>query len=839
MSRIKKIHRFLKKRWVAELFLILAALSFLTGGILILWVSTLEMPNLNTFETRTVSQSTKIYDRTGKVLLYDIHEGVKRNSVPSSEISKNVKNAVVAIEDAEFYQHHGIKPTAILRAFLVNLMSFQLSQGGSTITQQVVKNSLLTSERTITRKIKEWVLALKLERIMNKDSILTLYLNESPFGGNLYGVEEASQTFFGKKASDISITESAYLASLLKAPTFFSPYGKNRGQLETRKNLVLQKMFENKFITQDEYTKAKNENITFLPQEPTGIRAPHFVTFVTNLLEKKYGQEALQSGGLRIITTLDYGLQQKAEEIVKKFALENQKKFNAENAAMVAIDPTTGDILAMVGSRDYFDKSIDGNFNVTTALRQPGSAFKPIVYATAFNKGYQPETALFDVQTEFSSECNPDGTTIHDGATCYRPVNYDDKYKGPMSMRQALAESRNIPAIETLYLAGIKDSIHTAQNLGITSLVNPDNYGLTLVLGGAEVSPLELTSAYGVFANNGIRNAYQSVLEVRDHNGQILEKEELQPNEELPEQSALKISSILSDDNARSGTYGTHSVLYFPGRDVAAKTGTTNDYRDTWIVGYTPHLVVGAWAGNNDNRPMEKKVAGLVVAPMWSAFMTEALKQLPVENFKKPAFEDLSGLAPVMRGIWQGNETYFTDKISGKVATEFTPPELREEHAISNVHSILYWIDKDNPTGGQPAHPEKDSQFSHWEYAVRKWALENGIQEGGITPTDIDTTHNPESAPKISITSPLENTSHTAKERILVNITHSGRFPLSKVDYFLNGTYLGSSVNDPFSFSFIPKDSQFLQGTNTLKAVAYDVVQNKSETSSPLLIQGN
>lgn len=837
MQLFKKAKRLLKKRWVAEILLVLLALFFLGSGIFIVWVSTLEMPNLDSFETRTVSQSTKIYDRTGKILLYDIHQGVKRDSVPSSAISKNVKNAVVAIEDAGFYQHGGIQPTAILRAFIVNLLSFQLSQGGSTITQQVVKNSLLTSERTITRKIKEWVLAIKLDKMMDKDSILTLYLNESPFGGNIYGVEEASQTFFGKPASDLTIAEGAYLASLLKAPTFFSPYGKNRDQLEQRKNLVLEKMLENKFISQDEFNQAKAETVTFLPQEPTGIKAPHFVAFVTNLLEKKYGTDALQGGGFKVITTLDYGLQQKAEEIVKKFALENKVKFNAENAAMVAIDPTTGDILAMVGSRDYFDNTIDGNFNVTTALRQPGSAFKPIVYATAFNKGYQPETALFDLPTEFSSDCNPDGTPKHPDSVCYKPSNFDDKFKGPVTMRQALAESRNIPSIETLYLAGIKDSIQTAQNLGITSLTNPDNYGLPLVLGGAEVSPLELTSAYGVFADNGIRNPYQSILEVRDHDGNLLEKEELNPTQVLPEQSAEKISSILSDDNARSGTYGTHSVLYFEGRDVAAKTGTTNDYRDTWIVGYTPHLVVGAWAGNNDNRPMEKKVAGLVVAPMWSAFMTEALKQLPVESFKKPAFEDLSGLAPVMRGIWQGGQTYFVDKLSGQLATQFTPPELREEKAIPDVHSILYWIDKDNPTGGRPANPNDDPQFSHWEYAVRKWVAEQGIPEGGSAPVNTDPVHKPEFAPQITILNPLGGSTHQASERILVNVEHSGHFTLSKIDYFLNDIYLGSSTGEPFSFSFVPKDFQFTQGQNTLKAVAYDAAQNKTEVSLSLTIQ--
>ena len=434
--------------------------------------------------------------------------------MPFDQISQDIKDATVAIEDTGFYTHGGIQIKAIIRAVWANLTGSSFNQGGSTITQQVIKNSLLTSEKAISRKMKEWVLAVRLEKVMSKDEILSIYLNENPYGGSIYGVEEATQTFFGKKASEVTLAEAAYLGALPNAPTFYSPYGNNKNKLDERKNLVLQKMLENKFITETEYEKAKKEVVVFHQKISNSIKAPHFVDYVRQYLESRYGEKVVREDGLRIITTLDYKLQAKAEEVVKKYALENKISYNAENAALVAIDPQTGEILTMVGSRDYFDKEIDGNFNVTLAHRQPGSTFKPFVYATAFNKGYTPETILFDLPTEFQSTCDPQGKPI--GNTnpkdCYMPENYDSKYLGPMTLRDALAQSRNIPAIKTLYLAGIKDSLDTARNMGITSLSNSDQYGLTLVLGGGEVSPLELTSAYGVFANEGVRNPYVSMI---------------------------------------------------------------------------------------------------------------------------------------------------------------------------------------------------------------------------------------------------------------------------------------------------------------------------------------
>lgn len=690
---------------------ILAFSAFLLiTGFVLFWISTFKVPTTESIRERRVTESTKIFDRTGKVLLYDTGGNERRNTVPLEEISRYIKNATIAIEDKEFYQHSGVKPTAFIRATLVNILSLDFSQGGSTITQQVVKNSLLTSEKLISRKLKEWVLAVKLEQVASKDEILSMYLNEIPYGGVIYGVEEASETFFGKKSSDVNLAEAAYLAALPKAPSYYSPYGSHKDKLENRKNLVLSEMLRSGFINQEEYDSAIKEKVNFLAKGDSSIKAPHFVFFVLDYLKKKYGDEILNTGGLRVITSLNYELQSIAEKIAYDRALENKNNFNAENTSIVATDPKTGEILVMVGSRNYFDQEIDGAFNVTTAKRQPGSTIKPFVYAQSFIKGYTPDTVLFDLKTQFSTSCEPNNLTIGDG--CYSPENYDNLFRGPITLRNALAQSINIPSVKVLYLAGLSDSIRLARDMGITSLSNKGDYGLTLVLGGGEVTPLELTGAYGVFANNGIKTDISPIIEIKDKNGNIIEKHDSNPTQVLDKEVALKISDILSDNDARAPAFGQTSALYFPDRDVAVKTGTTNDYRDAWIMGYTPNIAVGAWAGNNDNSPMEKKVAGFIVAPMWRAFMDQALAKIPDERFEAPLIEDKNQLKPVLQGIWQG----------GKFENNNTT-------VIGGVHSILNWVNKDDPRGDYPDDPNSDSQFERWEYSVRIWAQDHNLHQ--------------------------------------------------------------------------------------------------------------
>lgn len=762
-----------------QFLLLVIGFFFLFAAVFLIWVMTIDMPSVTGFHNRRVAESTKIFDKTGEVLLYDVHGTVRRTIVPLNEMSRHVKNATIAIEDAEFYTHRGIKPTAIARAVWTNIITGKLlrGQGGSTITQQVVKNTLLSPEKTITRKIKEWILALRLENNLTKDQILEIYLNETPYGGTIYGVEEASRYFFGKKASDITLVESAYLAALPQAPTYYSPYGNHRDDLELRKNLVLLKMKENGFITEEEYQKTLTEQVVFSQNEENGIRAPHFVFYIREYLEEKYGTDMVSEGGLQVITTLDWELQEQAEEIVRSHALRNESTFNAENAALVAIDPKNGHILTMVGSRGYFDDAIDGKYNIALAERQPGSSFKPFVYATAFAKGYTPDTVVFDVPTQFNANCAPNDFETHDA--CYAPGNYDSLFRGPMTLRDALAQSVNIPAVKALYLSGVRESLDTAERLGITTLTRPiGEYGLPLVLGGGEVTLLEMVSAYATFAHDGVRNPHVGILKVTDANGKVLEEYEENKEQALDAEVARYINNILSDNTARTPAFGSSSALLIPGYDVAAKTGTTNDYRDVWIVGYTPTIAVGAWAGNNDNSPMEKKVAGFIIAPLWNEFMRVALAHVPTESFIPPTPKEEREGPAILYGDWSGNG--------------------------SGVHSILYWVNKDNPLGPSPSNPALDSQFSLWEYGVLAWLTGSTTTPLVGAPTPPTETFVVPHTQPLTIQYPTPGMNHPIGTLLSIRIHNPYGSALKKVAYSVNGVFIGSSDKEPFSISFVP-----------------------------------
>jgi len=813
-----------------------ASVFILITIIIVIWLSSLKIPDFSSFQDRKVINSTKIYDRTGKILLYDIHQDIKRTDIASEAMGINIKNATVAIEDSEFYNHGGIRFISIARATLSNFFGSSKTQGGSTITQQLVKNALLTREKSYTRKIKEWVLAIKIDNSMPKEKILEYYLNESPYGGNVYGIEQASKTYFDKDAIDLTLAEAAYLAAIPQSPTALSPYGKNKDKLEARKNLVLARMLELNFIKKEEYDEAKKEVVIFVPQATMGIRAAHFVFFIKDYLEQKYGNEMVEKGGLKVTTTLDYGLQEKGEQIVKEGALKNEKDWDGKNASLVAIDPKTGQILTMIGSRYYFDKEIDGKFNVATASRQPGSSFKPFIYATAFNKGFTPDTVLFDLPTEFQTTCDVYGKALpgRNQKDCYMPDNYDGKFRGPISLRDALAQSINLVAVKLFYLAGTSDSLKTAEDMGISTLSDIGRYGLTLVIGGGEVSLLDMTSAYGVFANDGIRNPYTGILKVEDSSGKILEEFAPKTQEVLSKNTALTISDILSDEKARVPTFGAHSALFIPGKDVAVKTGTTNNNKDAWTIGYTPSIVVGVWAGNNDNKVM-KKGGAAVAGPIWNKFMNEALKTLPDEKLEKPNLDiDPTKIKPILRGFWQGNENFFIDKISGKLATANTPKETTLEKVITNVHSILYWADKNDIMGAPPVNPSSDPQFSRWEIPVQNWWAQNrgryGITTLNDKPSMTDDAHTDSSKPIISIIEPNINTTYSPDQKINLKISSSGFYPLLKIDTFINDTHLGT-LRAPFVFSFTPSQLENLQTENELKIIAYDNVYNSSETT--------
>jgi len=696
--------------------LALFGLGFFIGGGLLVVVALTPVPDISSFSSRQVDQSTKIYDRTGQVLLYDYNRDARRSVVPLADISPHAISATIAIEDSSFYAHGGIRLTSILRAILADAVGGSLSQGGSTITQQVVKNELLTSRKSIIRKIHEWVLAIKLEQVYSKEQILETYLNSIPYGGTLYGIEAASESYFGIPAKDLSLAQAAYLASMIQAPTYYSPYGTHRAALDARKDTILERMRTLGFISDAASVTAKEEGVSFSPTGRNSIAAPHFVFYILNLLEERYGSQALISG-LKVTTTLDADLETKAEAIVNQYALENEKKFKASNASLIALDPSTGQILAMVGSRSFFDTTIDGQYNASLASRQPGSTMKPFIYSLALMKGYTRNTVVFDTPTQFSTACNP-SDIYNNTPPCYAPSDYDNTFRGPMTFETALAQSINIPALKVLYLVGIQQAITLAKSFGLTTLGDPNQYGLTLVLGGGEVRLLDLVGAYAVFANEGAKNTPTGILEVADAQGTLLESYAPQSSQVVPANIARDMSAMLSDAPARLPEYPLNSPLSFSGYEVAVKTGTTDDTRDAWVIGYTPSLALGVWAGNNDNSPMVKSIAGFIAAPMWHEAMAYALSKYPKTYFGEPS-PILSTVPPMLRGDW-----YIPD-------------------AQGNIvpHDLLYWTDKHNPQGPPPINPARDPQFAYWEYGLSVWyeSHPNLFQGGIMLPVPLST----------------------------------------------------------------------------------------------------
>ena len=665
LSPLKFILR--QSAWI----ILILSLGLTMGGLSIYYFDASDSLNL---AAHPLKQTSVIYDRTGKTVLYQIHGEENRRVIDHSAMPESVRYATVAAEDAHFFSHPGIDVIAILRAGIANLKQGEIDQGASTITQQLARALFLTREKTWVRKVREAILAIKIERQFSKDEILDLYLNAVPYGSNAYGIEAAAKTFFGKSATDLTLDESAVLAALPNAPTLLSPYGKNTDELIKKKNYTLARMFELDFITRDEYEGAVNTKTLekILPRE-RGLIAPHFTFYVMERLEALYGRDRLESDGLQIITSIDLELQTKAEEVLKK-GVERNKNANASNAALVTIDPTTGEVLAMVGSRDYFDTTIDGQVNVAIEKRQPGSTFKPFAYATAFMEGFEPETPVYDVPINFG----PDGSGSE-----YRPENYDGKYRGRMTMREALSQSLNIPAVSVLYLAGIQDTINTATRMGITTLTDPNRYGLALVLGGAEVRLLDITGAFGIFGQEGRRVPVDGIQAVRDSDGKELYFK-TPPEEVIPPEVARKINSILSDNTARTPTFGPKSPLAFPSStSVAAKTGTTQNFRDAWTIGYTSHIALGVWTGNNDNTPMKPGSDGIyVAAPLWREYMDFLLTRYPQTGFTDYTHKTPEALQTFGTGEFK---TIYINKNTGKEISETKAKKKRSSDVETRI----------------------------------------------------------------------------------------------------------------------------------------------------------
>ena len=577
--------------------------------------------------------STKILDRNGE-LLYEIYDDQNRTPIKLDDLPTYVKQATISIEDKNFYRHHGFDTGGIVRA-LYKTATGQRLEGGSTITQQLVKVALLTPERTISRKIKEAILTIATEILYSKNQILEMYLNHVPYGGTAYGIEPAAHRFFDKNATNLTLAETALLAGLPQAPSRYSPFLSPEAA-KSRQTQVLDRMVEDKYLTKELAATTKNSELVY--RSPgTNIRAPHFVMYVRQILEDKYGLQAVGQGGLRVTTTLDINLQDVAQASLSA-ELNNLKKLKITNGAALVTNPATGEIFAMIGSKDYFSEDIDGKVNVTTRSRQPGSSIKPLNYALGLEtKIITPSTMLLDTPICFESTGQPN----------YCPRNYDNTFRGLTQIRFALGNSYNIPAVKVLALNGVGNFLTFATKLGITSWANSQNYGLSLTLGGGEVTMLDMATAFGVFANQGIKVPLEPILKVEDFSGKVLQEfvsaDAIRTGDKvLSSETSFLISHILSDNNARASAFGAGSVLNIPGKTVSVKTGTTNNLRDNWTIGYTPTRLVATWVGNNDNSPMSYVASGVTGAsPIWQKIMRYTLRDIHTEGLTKP--EDIEG----------------------------------------------------------------------------------------------------------------------------------------------------------------------------------------------------
>lgn len=777
------------------------------------------LPDPNRLLGRNVPESTKIYAKD-ETLLYEVHGEIKRTLVNLDDISPDLKNATIAVEDKNFYRHAGISITGLGRSIIVDIIHGEKRQGGSTITQQFVKNAMLTREKSFVRKAKEIILSIEMEARFSKNDILKLYLNEIPYGRNAYGIQAASETYFKKNANELTLAESAYLAALPQAPSYYNPSGPNFDNLQARQKFILAQMLDQKYITNEQYESALNENVEF-QKISTSIIAPHFVQYVQEYLAEKYGERTLQEGGLKVYTTLDPKLQEIAEKAVKDGAAKNVAG-GGYNAALVAIDPKTGQILAMVGSKDYFGESqpagctpgktcvFEPNVNVATTNQQPGSSFKPYAYVTAFTPDhkYAPASMLVDVVTNFGD---------------YTPRNFNLSQNGPVSMRRALAGSLNIPAVKTIALVGADNVVRTARDLGITSQFK--DCGLSLVLGGCDVKLVDHTAAYATLANAGRKNEKTAILKVVSQEGNTLEEYKQKDQKVIDEQAVYELTHIMSDNSARSYVFGSNSPLQLGDRPVAAKTGTTQDFRDGWTMGFTPSLAAGVWTGNNNNASM-KRDAVLMAGPIWNQFMKEALTGTPIEQFERPSgiqevrVDALSGLLPTQYTPETKVEIFADyavptkydnihvpveiDSSTGLPATNDTPDELR----TTTIYRVLHSEKPDNPA---------------WENPVIAWALANGYRYpagSGIT--------NPAPSPSndASFAAPNNNALITDLPfSVALNISGEN---VEGIELSIDGEFVQSITAAPYTTSI---NKKLEDGPHTLTAkVAY--ADGRSTTTS-------
>ena len=851
-------------------FLLLISITglLLAGGVLYAWLI-VGLPSFYDLHSQAIAPSTKIYDRHDRLLyeIIDPHVG-KHTPLPLDEIPLYLRQATIATEDANFYSNPGVDFRAILRALIINLRGGEVISGGSTITQQLARNLLLSPEervqRTLTRKLRESILAWRLARTYTKDEILALYLNESYYGNLAYGVEAAAQAYFGKSASELDLAECALLAGLPQSPATYNPL-ENPQAARERQAVVLELMVKNGYISEEEARLSEEEQLHFAAV-PFPIRAPHFVMYVWGLLEKRFGPEELYRGGLEVYTTLDVDMQEAAQSIARRrLAILDERPRrdlpdpNVHNAALVALDPNTGEVLTMLGSPDYFDPEIDGAVNCALTPRQPGSSIKPITYAAAFAQGYTPATMILDVRTAFlTREGEP-----------YVPLNYDLTFHGPVLAREALASSYNLPAVKVLDYVGLDNMTALARSMGITTFDDSERFGLSLTLGGGEVRLLELTVAYAAFANGGLKVEPVAILRIEDSQGHILYERRPRPGERvLDERIAYLITDILSDDLARIPAFGEGSVLRLS-RPAAVKTGTTTDWRDNWTIGYTPSspttpalskveglggkeggLVVGVWAGNADNSPMcdVSGVAG--AAPIWHDFMEEVLKAQPIKKFVEPEGLThvevcaLSGQLPnphcphrrtelfvagtEPKETCQMHQLFALDTATGQSASSDTPPE----RIVERVYTVL-------PAEAVEWGRERGVDSGYWRLEVGSWrpatsaTLSAGLSltEGLETGNEPSNIQHPTSNFQLIITSPHQGSVYRLDpalpwedQRIEIAARASDGVSVASVTIYVDEELLVTIAVPPYRVMW-----QLEPEEHTITAVGYDSAGNKLE----------
>jgi len=670
-------------RFLKRLFLCIVIIITLSIVGFLIWLSILIMtlPSPDIIVGKTLGGSTQIYDRTGKILLYEV--GIRRYWVDYKDIPLNLIYAVLAAEDDSFFQHYGVSLKGILRAIWLDIKTGSLEYGGSTITQQLVRNLFLGSEKKFSRKIKEIILALEFERKFSKEQILTYYLNTINYGNGNIGVKAAADFYFNKDLKNIDWNEAVILASIPKSPKYYSPINEeNIKRLEKRKKIILDRLKELGWISEEDYKNALNEKIKLSERKYYKIAAPHFVLEVKKILEETYPNVDLETAGWKVITTLNYDYQKIAEEAVKVGVERNRKLYRGNNASLLMMDSNTGEILAMVGSYDFNNKEIQGQVNMTTWPRQLGSAFKPFSYVTLFQLGYPIETVVFDVKTNFGTEEHP-----------YIPQNFDKKFRGPVNLRTALAQSLNIPAIKVFYLADPERVIENARKFGITTLKDYKNYGLSLGIGTAEIKMIDAVRAYSVFSNDGELVTQSLILKIIDQEGKVIYEYKPKKIRVIDSQPVRMLNSILKDIDARKGLFGANLKLtYVEGYEIALKTGTSDYYRDAWAFGYTPNFVVAVWAGNTDGTPMKAGVSIVAALPIWHSFVSQIIKDYPNTKFIDPLPVKIN--KPMLNGEWE---------------TQY------------GIHNILFYVDRNNPLGPIPQNPYKDPQYINWERGVENW----------------------------------------------------------------------------------------------------------------------